>query len=111
MIEDFNQTDNWKDKYNLRNKFTDERYSYFAKRLIYENSPELLDQTEYKQISKFFADNFLSTEKKPFTTIPSAMQAIDDLRNKHEGNDEIISQLEEINGYIEELQTMYEKAK
>lgn len=111
VIEDFNQTDNWKDKYNLRNKFTDERYSYFAKRLIYENSPELLDPTEYKQISKFFADNFLSTEKKPFTTIPSAMQAIDDLRNKHEGNDEIISQLEEINGYIEELQTMYEKAK
>jgi len=52
----------------------------------------------------------LTSEKKPFTTIPSAFKAIDDLRNKHESNKKKMSQLEEINDYIQELEKFYENA-
>ena len=49
-------------------------------------------------------------EKKPFTTIPSAYKAIDDLRNQHERDQKKMSQLEEINEYVQELQRFYENA-
>ena len=53
---------------------------------------------------------FFATEKKPFTTIPSAFKAVDDLRNEHSENTSKMSQLDEINSYILELQKFYEAA-
>ena len=47
--------------------FEDERYSYLANRLIFENNPEILSKSDYKKIHSHFAENFLATEKKPFT--------------------------------------------
>ena len=62
------------------------------------------NENDYKKIHKHFAENFLGKEKKPFTTIPSAYKAIDDLRNQHERDQKKMSQLEEINEYVQELQ-------
>ena len=109
-IQKFNQANNWNDKLKLKDIFEDERYSYLANRLIFENNPEILSKSDYKKIHSHFAENFLATEKKPFTTIPSAFKAVDDLRNEHSKDEKKLSQLEEINTYLQELQKFYEAA-
>jgi exodeoxyribonuclease-1 len=109
-LNKFNEAQNWEEKFKLKDIFEDERYSYLANRLIFENSPNLLSENDYKKIHKHFAENFLGKEKKPFTTIPSAYKAIDDLRNQHERDQKKMSQLEEINEYVQELQRFYENA-
>ena len=106
----FSDARNWEDKLKLKDNFDDERYSYLANRLIFENNPNLLSKKEYSKIHKHFAENFLAKEKKPFTTIPSAFKAIDDLRNQNEKDEKKMTQLDEINTYIEELQSFYESA-
>ena len=109
-IEKFRQTESWNEKLKLKDIFEDQRYSYLANRLIFENNPEILSESDYKKIHRHFAENFFATEKKPFTTIPSAFKAVDDLRNEHSENTSKMSQLDEINSYILELQKFYEAA-
>ena len=109
-IQKFNQANNWSDKLKLKDVFEDERYSYLANRLIFENNPEILSKSDYKKIHSHFAESFLATEKKPFTTIPGAFKAVDDLRNEHSKDEKKLSQLEEINTYLQELQKFYEAA-
>ena len=48
--------------------------------------------------------------KKTFYHYSSAYKAIDDLRNQHERDQKKMSQLEEINEYVQELQRFYENA-
>ena len=57
-----------------------------------------------------FCRKLLATEKKPFTTIPSAFKAVDDLRNEHSKDEKKLSQLEEINTYLQELQKFLQAA-
>ena len=109
-LKKFSQTNTWEERAKLKDTFEDERYNYFASKLLYENQPNLLTKLEFNKIHRFFAENFLTTEKKPFTTVPSAFKAVDDFRNKYEGNEKKMKQIEEINLYIEELKNYYENA-
>jgi exodeoxyribonuclease-1 len=109
-LKKFNEATRWEEKAKLKGAFEDERYNYFASKLLYENQSSLLTKEEFKKINRFFAEIFLTTEKKPFTTIPSAFKAVDDFRNKFDGDEEKMKQIEEINIYIEELKKYYESA-
>jgi exodeoxyribonuclease-1 len=109
-LKKFNEATSWEEKAKLKGAFEDERYNYFASKLLYENQSSLLTKEEFKKINRFFAEIFLTTEKKPFTTIPSAFKAVDDFRNKFDGDEEKMKQIEEINIYIEELKKYYESA-
>jgi exodeoxyribonuclease-1 len=109
-LKKFSQTNTWEERAKLKDTFEDERYNYFLSKLLYENQPNLLSKSELNKIHGFLAENFLTTEKKPFTTIPSAFKAVDDFRNKYDGNEKKMKQIEEINLYIEELKNHYESA-
>tara|TARA_B100000963_G_C22627687_1_gene673239 strand:- start:998 stop:2416 length:1419 start_codon:yes stop_codon:yes gene_type:complete len=109
-IKNFNDAQSWEEKAKLKDAFDDERYAYLAGRLIYENQPNALSKDQHKQIHRFFAENLLSTEKKPFTTLPAAFKAVDDFRNKFEEDKKKLQQVEEINHYLEDLQKHYESA-
>ena len=109
-LKKFNESNTWEEKLKLKDIFEDERYSYLANRLIFENNPDLLSKKDYSEIHRHFAENFLTNEKKPFTTIPSAFKAVDDLRNLNENDKIKMSQLDEINEYVLELQKYYENA-
>ena len=50
-MEKFHTTD-WNEKVSLIDKFSDERYSFFAKRLIYQEAPEVLPENFKKEIMK-----------------------------------------------------------
>ena len=46
---DFHES-NWEQKNIIKNKFIDERLTYFANLLIYEENPEYLDRETLKNI-------------------------------------------------------------
>ena len=100
---------NWSRKLSLINKFKDERLHYFGKKLIYEESPELLSKNEYNQIHKTIADRILSTNEEKWNTFPRTFAEIDTLRVKfeREQDNNKMKILEEINSYIEELEKKY----
>jgi exodeoxyribonuclease-1 len=111
MMVDFHKSD-WKGKLGLSEKFKDERFSYFAKRLIYEENPEVLGKDEYKKIHRAIAGQILSTNDEKWNTVPKAFKDIDDLRVKYEElkDEKTLEMLNDLSEYIEEIQTKYESA-
>ena len=73
---------------------------------MYNEYPEFLPKKEAQKRDIIVAQNHLTLEEKPWCTIPKAMSAIDDLREKE---DEInLDRLEEIDTYIQELSKIFE---
>ena len=50
----FHEVD-WKEKVNLIDKFSEERFQYFAECIIYEESPDSLPKSIYNKIHRSFA--------------------------------------------------------
>ncbi len=108
---DFHNAD-WDKKIYISNQFRDQRYKYFAQRLIYEESPQSLSVPDYNEIHKHIAKQLLSTDNEKWNTIPKSYQQLDTLRVKYEEekDDEKLFFIEEINNYLEQIHNIYEKA-
>ena len=100
----------WKDKFSILQKFKDERFQYFGKKILYEENPNALPKQEYEAMHKEVALRVLSTNKEKWNTIPRTYSEIDTLRNKFKDDREKLKALEEINSYIEGMEKMYQKA-
>jgi len=100
----------WKDKFSVLQKFKDDRFQYFGKKILYEENPNALPKEEYEIIHKEVAARVLSTNKEKWNTIPRTYSEIDTLRNKFKDDKEKLKALEEINAFIEEMEKMYQKA-
>ena len=109
IMEKFHTVD-WKERVLLIEKFSDDRYSFFAKRLIYQEAPDVLPQSFKKEIMKNIANRLFSTSKQQWTTIPEFYRSIDDMRNKHEKDEKIMNKLEEYNNFVSEIEKKYEAA-
>ena len=96
-------------KFSVLQKFKDERFQYFGKKILYEESPKSLPQDEYKKIHKELALRVLSTNKENWNTIPRTYSEIDTLRNKFKDDNSKLAALEEINSFIEEIEKNYKK--
>ena len=103
IMPEFHKVD-WKDKFSVLQKFKDERFQYFGKKIIYEENPEALPKNEYNIIHKEIASKVLSTNKEKWNTIPRTYSEIDTLRNKFKDDKEKLQALQNINSYIEELE-------
>ena len=101
---------NWKDKYSVIQKFKDERFKYFGKKILYEENPDALPKDEYAVFHKEISARVLSTNKEKWNTIPRTYSEIDTLRSKFKDDKKKLKALEEINSYIEEMEKMYQKA-
>ena len=67
----------------IKNKFSDERLTYFANLLIYEEKPsEILEKSIVKSINKSLSKKLLSQNKEKWLTLYDAYKKIDDLREK-----------------------------
>ena len=108
---DFYNAD-WDKKNYISNQFRDQRYKYFAHRLIYEESPQTLPSSDYQEIHKIIAKQVLSTDNEKWNTIPKSYQQLDNLRVKleEEKDDEKLLFLEDLNNFLVDLQNKYEKA-
>ena len=109
IMPEFHKVD-WKEKFLVLQKFKDERFQYFGKKILYEENPDALPKEEYDVIHKEVAARVLSTNKEKWNTIPRTYSEIDTLRNKFKNDKEKLKMLEEINSYIEEMEKMYQKA-
>ena len=109
IMPEFHKAD-WKDKFSVIQKFKDERFQYFGKKILYEENPDSLPQEEYDIIHKEIAARVLSTNKEKWNTIPRTYSEIDTLRNKFKDDQDKLKTLEEINSYAEEMEKMYQKA-
>jgi len=111
LMGEFHKLD-WKGKLNISEKFKDERFIYFAKRLIYEENPEVLGKDEYKKIHRAIAGQILSTNDEKWNTVPKAFKDIDDLRVKYDElkDEKTLAMLDDLSEYIEEIQKKYESA-
>ena len=109
IMPEFHKVD-WKDKFLVLQKFKDERFQYFGKKILYEESPQSLPKNEYNFIHKEIASRILSTNEEKWNTIPRTYNEIDTLRHKFKENKEKLKALEDINSYIMEMEKMYQKA-
>ena len=107
-MSDFHKAE-WKDRFSILQKFQDERYKFFAKKILYKENPDSLPKDEYAAIHKEIAKRVLSTNNEPWNTIPRTFSEIDTLRNKFKNDEEKLKALEEIDSYIQELEKMYQK--
>ena len=108
-MSEFHKT-NWEEKFSVIQKFKDERFQYFGKKILYEENPDSLPKEEYNAIHKEVAARALSTNKEKWNTIPRTYSEIDTLRNKFKDDKEKLRALDEINSYIEEMEKQYQKA-
>ena len=51
VLKEFQKAE-WKDRLVIADKMKDERYNYFAKRLMYEEAPDLLPKDLYNEIHR-----------------------------------------------------------
>ena len=109
IMSEFHKT-NWEEKFSVIQKFKDERFQYFGKKILYEENPDSLPKEEYNAIHKEVAARALSTNKEKWNTIPRTYSEIDTLRNKFKDDKEKLRALDEINSYIEEMEKQYQKA-
>jgi exodeoxyribonuclease-1 len=108
MMPEFHKAE-WDKKFSILSKFKDERLHYFGRRLIYEEKPELLPETECNEIRRTIAKRLLSTNSEKWNTIPRTYSEIDTLREKfeREGQPERLVILDDINAYVEEMEKFY----
>ena len=110
VMKKFHEVD-WKEKVNLIEKFSEERFQYFAECLIYEESPDSLPKSIYNKIHRSFAQRLLSTNKEKWETTASFYNEIDNLREKKYKDDkEMLKILEEYNQHVIEIQARFENA-
>ena len=110
LMKKFHEVD-WKGKVNLIEKFSEERFQYFAECLVYEESPESLPKDVYNKIHRSFAQRLLSTNKEKWETTSSFFSEVDTLREtKYKDNPEILEVIEGYNKHVMEIQSKFESA-
>ena len=109
-MKNFQENNDWAKKNEIISKIKDERFIYFGKRLIYQNSPKSLKPKEYKEIHSDIAKKILSTEETRWTTIPMAESLIDNIRNEKDISDAKLSYMNKIDEYLQQMRAFYEKA-
>ena len=106
---DFHNAD-WEEKFYIANKFKDERYKYFAHKLIYEEMPDVLPKSDYENIHKVIANQILSTDNEKWNTLPKAYFELDNLREEYtrQGDDEKLLFLEDWDHFLQDLEKQYQ---
>ena len=110
-MKTFHQSD-WKDKLLIADKFKDQRFNYFAKRLIYEENPSILPKDMHDEIHRAIAKQILSTNDEKWNTIPKAYNELDNLRAKYEeeNDTERLAMMNDLNKFLEEIEKKYQDA-
>ncbi len=106
---DFHNAD-WEEKFYISNHFKDQRYKYFAQRLIYEEAPLVLPKSNYDIIHKIIAKQILSTDNEKWNTIPKSYHELDTFREQFEinGDDKKLLFLEELDKFLQDLEKKYQ---
>ena len=110
-MEEFHRA-GWEERMSIADKFKDQRFFYFAMRLIYEESPQSLPKDIYREIHRSIAEQILSIENEKWNTIPKAYQELDDLRENSERKEDnnFLKLLSSLDDFFQEIERNYENA-
>ena len=102
----------WEEKLIMLDKFEDERLVDFAKKIIYQEAPQVLPESIHTEVKRGIAKRILSTNKEKWTTCGDFYTECDHFREKfsNQNNEEKLNFLNEINEFVENIQKKYEAA-
>ena len=100
------QKDNWDEKAKTYNGFQDNILKHFGRLLIFEENPDSLSQKELALVKKEIAEKLLTTDKKPYITIPDAMKKIDDLRAEENTDKKFLN---DYDLFVQDLESQHKK--
>ena len=80
LMEKFHNLD-WEGKLDCVNKFLDSRYSYFGKRIIYEEAPDKLELKVKKEIKKLIHSQIFSPNNEKWNTFYKTNKEILNINN------------------------------
>ena len=102
----------WKDRVKLFDKWENEKYSWFNKVLLFEEHPELLPESVYKEVKREFARRLFTTEDVSWHTFPKFAQELVDFGVKFEKqkNKEGLKMIREYDIFVKEMEKTYENA-
>ena len=103
-------TAEWEDKVKFMDKFSLDYNTHFAKRYLYEEQPNVLPDSIYKEVKREIAQRILSTDEVNWTTVSEFYRQIDQERNKSENNPKRMKLLDEYNDFVMSIQKKYEAA-
>lgn len=98
----------WEEKKLIAELFDDKRYTYFAKKLIHQHNPNLLDKEDREFYTKTISLRMLSNNTEKWLTIPEAFTQVDDLREKYAQEEAKLDFLDEFNSYLEKMLEIYQ---
>ena len=112
LMENFHDMEDWNSRVNFIGKFDNPHYSFFAARIIYEESPASLPKDIYNQIHRTIAERLFSKEKQKYQRIEDVENDID--QKYHEAEEaedkEDFELLKELDSYTQQVKKNYEAA-
>ena len=102
----------WKDRVKLFDKWDNEKYSWFNKVLLFEEHPELLPESVYKEVKREFARRLFTIEEVSWHTFPKFAQELVNfgVKFEKEKNKEGLKMLKEYDVFVKEMEKNYEYA-
>ena len=100
----------WKEKLSLLDKFEDERLVSFGKKIIFQESPEVLPEGMLKSIKREIAKRILSEKKEKWWTCKEFYHECDNLREKYSNNndEEKLKFLDQLNNFVMSIEKKYQ---
>ena len=96
--------ENWSNRYNLCQQFSDKRFSYFGLRLIYEESPEVLPLSVRNKIERSVTDQLTSLNKEKWKTCDDFDKEIEIIKNdSNTKSEDFVLELKNIRSHFEEI--------
>jgi hypothetical protein len=100
------QKSDWNEKAKTYLDFQDNVLKHFGRLLIFEENPDSLSQEELILVKKEIAEKLLTTDKKPYITIPDAMKKIDDLRADENTDKKFLN---DYDLFVQDLESQHKK--
>ena len=100
----------WKEKLGLLDKFEDERLVGFGKKIIFQESPEVLPEGMLKSIKREIANRILSEKKEKWWTCKEFYYECDNLREKYsnDNDEEKLKFLDQLNNFVMSIEKKYQ---
>jgi exodeoxyribonuclease I len=110
LMANFHKTDSWGERIKFIGKFESDRFNYFCRKIIYEESPLSLPKSDYEEVHRGIAKRIFSKEKESFMTIKEAQRVLDEQGGiaDEKGDQKTIDFLNQINLYIKDMIKNYE---
>ena len=107
IFQHFHSVNDWKEKYTIALTVKEPNASFILKRLIFDECPEILREDDFKLIHNELHDRLVINQERPFTTIPEAMNEIDDWKSKDGITDKEMKMLDEYDIYLKYMEKYF----